>query len=206
VNLRILASIFPLGVFYGFSRVADPWVAVLAGFAASSVVFYYNRQSRLIGTLTAFGFVLVAVSAVVGIAANSEKAYLASGPIGDFLFVPLYLGSILIGRPIIGGIARELLPKYAGHLPANAPVFVWMSVVWAIYDTLHGLGRVWLLQELSTGQYIIWSRVLFWPISIGLVGLTGLLVMRAGQRYAGVPEEGGEAPGDVYGRLEAAAK
>jgi len=194
LNLRIMWSIAPVAVFYLLTRVADPWVAVLGGFAASTVVFWYNRRDRLIGTLTAFSFVVVAVSAGVGIVANSEKAYLAAGPIGDFLFVPLYLGSVAIGKPLIGGIARELLPKYAGHVPINARVFAWLTVAWAAWDLLHGLVRLWMLQEMSVGEYIIWSRLAFWPFSSAMVGVTGWLAVREGKRY---PQPGAEPPGRV---------
>jgi hypothetical protein len=183
VNLRITWSIAPVAVFYLLTRVADPWVAVAGGFAASTVVFWYNRRDRLIGLLTAFSFLVVAVSAGVGIAVNNEKAYLAAGPVGDFLFVPLYLGSILIGKPLIGGIARELLPKYAGHVPVNAPVFVWLSVAWAGWDLAHGLVRLWMLQEMSVGEYIIWSRLAFWPFSSAMVGITAWLAVREGKKY-----------------------
>ncbi len=183
MNLRITASIIPVAVFYLLTRVADPWVAVLGGFVASGVVFFYNRKDRLIGVLTAFGFVVVAVSAVVGIVSNNEKAYLAAGPIGDFLFVLLYLGSIAMGKPIIGGIARELLPKYAGHVPVNAPVFTWLTLAWAGFDLIHGVVRLWMLDWMSVGEYIIWSRLAFWPFSSAMVGITGLLSVREGKRY-----------------------
>lgn len=182
MNLRIMSSILPVAVFYLLTRVADPWVAVLGGFIASAIVFSYNRRDRLIGVLTAFSFVIVTISAAVGIFSNNEKAYLAAGPIGDFAFVVLFLGSIAVGKPLIGGIARELLPKYAGHVPMNAPVFVWMTLAWAGFDLVHGLVRIWMLQEMSIGEYIIWSRLAFWPFSSALVGLTGLLAVREGKR------------------------
>ena len=199
MNYRILASGIPVAVFYLLTRVGDPWMAVLGGFIASAIVFYYNRKDRLIGVLAAFGFVVVIVSAIVGVVINSEKAYLAAGPVGDFLFVPLYLGSILIGKPLIGGIARELMPKYVGHVPINAPVFVGLTIAWAFWDLAHGLGRVWMLQELSTGEYIIWSRLAFWPFSSAMVGLSAWFALRAARNY---PRDG-EAPRD--NRADAAA-
>jgi intracellular septation protein A len=182
VNLRIVTSIAPVAVFYLLTRVADPWVAVLGGFIASTVVFAYNRRDRLIGVLTAFSFGIVTISAVVGIFANSEKAYLAAGPIGDFAFVLLYLGSVAVRKPLIGGIARELLPRYAGHVPVSAGVFVWLTLAWAGYDLVHGLARIWMLQEMSVGEYIIWSRLAFWPFSSAMVGITAMLAIREGKR------------------------
>ncbi|MFN0147011.1 MAG: hypothetical protein ACKVT1_10895 [Dehalococcoidia bacterium] len=186
MNPRLLASLLPIAVFWGLSRGlnVDSWVAILGGFIASAAVFYYNRKDRLIGALTAFGFVVVGASAVAGIVWDSEKAYLASGPIADFLFVPLFAVSIALRKPLIGGIARELFPQVATRLPINAPVFVGLTIAWAVYNIVHGVFRVYLLRELSVGEYIIWSRVLTWPVLAVLFGVSGWLIHRAAQRHA----------------------
>ena len=200
MNLRIVTSILPVATFYLLTRVAEPWVAILGGFAVSSAVFYINRKDRLIGMLTVFGFVVVAASSTVGIIYDNEKAYLASGPISDFLFVPLFLGSIVVGRPLIGGIARELFPLIAGPIPAKAPVFVWLSVAWAAWNLVHGVIRVFMLQELSIGEYIIWSRIAFWPFGAVLTGSSAWLILRESRRHrpagheAGHPEWSPERP------------
>jgi len=183
MNLRVVTSILPVATFYLLTRVAEPWLAILGGFAVSTAVFYVNRKDRLIGALTVFGFVVVAASAAVGIIWDSEKAYLASGPIMDFLFVPLMLGSVAIGRPLVGGIARELFPALAGAIPPRAAVFVWLTVAWALWNLVHGIVRVYMLQELSTGEYIIWSRLAFWPFGAALMGSSAWFVYRASKRH-----------------------
>lgn len=192
MNLRILASTIPIGVFYLVHRIGPPWMAILAGFIASAFVYYYARRDRLIGFLTLFGFIVVGLSAVIGIIWQSEKAYLASGPVSDFLFIGIYLGSIAIGHPLVGGIARELVPSVAGRLPHNAPVFVKLSVLWAVYDLFHGISRVYMLREWSVGEYIVWSRILNWPISTALIAITAWAIYRAAKRDA--LEKGEELP------------
>lgn len=182
MNPRILLSLTPVVVFFLLTRVAPPQLAILGGFGASAFVFYVTRGDRLIGLLTAFGFVIVAVAATIGIIWNSEKAYLASGPVSDFLLGPLYVGSVLIGKPLVGGIARQLFPAIAGLVPMNAPVFAWLSVAWAGFDILHGVGRTYLLTELSVGEYIIWSRLLSWPPTALLLGVTAFFIVREARR------------------------
>jgi len=202
VNLRILWSALPVAIFYGLSRVADPWVAILGGFIASAVVYWFNRRDTLMGMLTLFGFAVVTVSAAIGIISNSEKAYLASGPAADFLFVPLYAVSIFLKKPLIGAIAREMFPRYAGHIPIGAPVFVALSVFWAAHDIVQGVARVYLLQELSVGEYIIWSRVLNWPFTAVMLWASVYFVMRAAKRR--VPPNADDA--SVSGAWPAAAE
>jgi len=183
VNPRILLSLLPVVVFFGLTRVAAPQLAILGGFAASALVFYVARGERLIGLLTAFGFSIVAVAAFIGIVWSSEKAYLASGPVSDFLLAPTYIGSVLIGKPLVGGISRELFPAIAGRIPINAPVFAWLSALWAGYDILHGVGRTYMLSELSVGEYIIWSRIISWPPTAIVLGITAFFILREARRH-----------------------
>jgi hypothetical protein len=184
MNFRLFMSVIPVAVFLGLDRLGAPAVLAIGfGFAASTAVFFWNRKDRLIGALTLFGFVVVAISAMAGIIWSNEKAYLAAGPLTDFLFIPMYLGSIALRQPLVGGIARELVPGVAGKLPVNAPVFVGLSFAWAAYDLAHGVLRAYLLNELSVGEYVVWSRLISWPFSAALLGLTVWLIVRAAGRH-----------------------
>ena len=189
MNPRVLVSLFPVVVFFGLTRVAPPWLAIGGGFAVSAGVFYLNRRARVVSAMAAFGFVVLAVSAVVGIFLGSEKAYLASGPVSDFLFVPVFLGSIVVGRPLVRGIAAELFPSWVGGIPSGAPVFAWLSVAWAVYDFFHGVLRVYLLRELSVGEYMIWGRLLSWPVLAVLIGATVWSVYRAAPQHGPRPDD-----------------
>lgn len=190
LNPRAALTAFPIVVFLILSRGLDnwldipSWVAILGGFISSGVVFVVNRKERVLGALAIFGFVIVAVSAVVGIIWDSEKAYLASGPVSDFLFVPAYAGSVLLRKPLIGAIARELFPAWAEHIPANEPVYAQLCWAWAVYDLAHGIARVIMLSELSVTQYILISRVSSWPFTALLIYMTVKGIKGAAARYA----------------------
>lgn len=178
-NFRVLVTGIPVAVFYLLTRVAPPPVSVAGGFIAFTIVFFYTRRSRMFQLLTFTGFVVVAISAAIGIVASSEKAYLAAGPVANFVFVPLYLGSVFVGQPLVGGIAREIVPGMVGRLPVNAAVFVWLSVVWGVYEAAQGAVRFLLLAELSVGEYIVWSRVFGWPTSGLMLAITVFFILRA---------------------------
>lgn len=179
-----MSSLAPVIVFYAGTKFGPAWLAVLLGFLASTVVFYLTRKHRLIGLLTAFSFGVVALSSIYGIIWNSEKAYLASGPIRDFLFVPLYFGSIVVGKPLIGGIARELNPAIAGRLPHDASIFTKLTIAWAAYDLIQGAYRVVMLQAFSTGEYLVWSRIFAMPVSGVLLAITAWTIYQAAKRDA----------------------
>lgn len=183
MNPRILLTLVPIAVFYGlFKLEAPPWVAIGGGFAASGVVLVLNRRDRLLRGLALFGFVVLGITAVIGMAWGSERAYLSSGPVSDFLFAPLYIVSVLIGKPLAGGIVRELFPAYVAVLPPDHRVYVYLSLIWAGYDILHGVARVYMLATLSVGEYVVWSRLASWPVNAALLGLSAWMVTREVKR------------------------
>jgi intracellular septation protein A len=192
-NPRIGLSAIPLGVFFLVSRIGEPWQAILASFVASAVVFYYTRQDKLIGTLGVFGFVIVCITATIGIVTDSEKAYLYRDPITDAAFFCLHTGSMILRRPLIGALAHELFPGVATKIPINAPLFYLLGCAFASWDIGNGLLRIYLLETLSTGEYLVWSRVLGWPVTASLVGLSTFLVMREVKRRESL-EASGAAP------------
>jgi hypothetical protein len=182
MNTRVLWSLAPAAIFWFLWRTTETWVAIAGGFAASLFVLRVNRGQPLIAVLTVVGIVIVGASSLVGIIWDSPKAYLASGPVSDFLFVPVYLVSILIHKPLVGGVARELFPMIAGRIPIENRVFVYTSVAWAAFNLAQGFIRWWLLSELSVGEYLVWSRVIFWPVSTSLFAWTAWVIYREAQR------------------------
>ena len=63
-----------------------------------------------------------------------------------------------------------------------ALVFAWLSVSWAGFDTLHGTMRFWMLTHLSVAQYLIWTRLIGWPITGTLLAISGYFIWRAAHR------------------------
>jgi len=180
INFRILLGGLPVAVFYVLTRFTPAWVAIGGGFLASVVVFRMARTSGLIRLIVAFGLTILAVAAVVGILWDSEKAYLAAGPAGDILWPLLYAGSIAVRRPLVGAIAREMVPRLAGLIPVNDRLFIGLSVMWGSFDIVRGVVLIWLLRNLSVGEYIVFSRLFNWPINIILLVITIVLITEAG--------------------------
>ncbi len=187
MNPRVFLSIAPVLAFLALTRVADAWGAVTGGFVASLLVFVLTRRDRLIGVLSVFGLTVVGVSAALGIVWNSERAYLASGPASDFLFVPLYLASISLRRPLVGSIVHELFPGRFTVVPANHRVFVRLSLGWAGFDVVHGIVLTALLLNVGVVEYVVWSRVIGWPTTGTMLVISFLAVRRTAKRAADIP-------------------
>ena len=150
-------------------------------------VFFTTRETPVLRLIAIYGYVITAGSALAGILLTSEKAYLAAGPVGDALILPLYAWTLWRGWPLIGAIGREISPRMVGTLPVNAPIFVKVTLVWAAYEATKALVLTWMLLNLSIGEYLIWGRVFGWPTTAALVFICGTFVLReARRRRAGV--------------------
>jgi intracellular septation protein A len=185
IRFRLVLSLVPAWLFLAVSRVAPPWASILVGFGATLFVYLATGHNRLVGTISTFGLAVVAISAAVGIAFESEKSYLAAGWIMDLLFVPMYAVSVVINKPFAGAVARELVPTIAGRIPLDAALYRGLSIFWALYYLAHGLVQAFLLRELSVAQFIIWSRIVLWPPTGLALAVSAALVWRAAKQSRG---------------------
>ena len=170
VDWRIFWSLLPLVVFLVLNSFwpEDLWrtqVAIVASFAASTWVFAINRDSGVIRFITVLGFVVVAGSAVVGLVADSAKAFAAQNIYSDFLVAVVCLTSVVIGRPLVGAVARESIPALRTLMDPKHRLFVVLTLVFMAYNIGTGIFRIFLLGEFSANEYVLVSRVTS-PISI----------------------------------------
>ncbi len=176
---HILLGILPIAVFWSVRQVAETPVAIGAGFAAALLVFAVNRQRGTIGYLALAGMVVVGGASLAGIVLDSDKAFLANDAVGDFVAMFAFAGSVLIGRPLLGVLVCEVFPRLSSVLGPRHPVFVRLSLLWAVQNLLTGVVRVVMLQEFSTDEYILFSRAVSWPLGLGLFAVSSFLIARA---------------------------
>lgn len=183
VDWRIFWSGLPLVVFLVLNSFwpEDLWrtqVAIIASFAASTWVFASNRDSGVIRFITVLGFVVVAGSAVVGLAADSAKAFAAQNIYSDFLVAAVCLGSVAMGKPLVGAVARESIPALRTLMDPRHRVFVILTLVFMTYNIGTGIFRIFLLGEFSANEYVIVSRVTS-PISLAFFLACYFMIKRA---------------------------
>ena len=153
------------------------------------LVFFTTRETPVLRLIAIYGYVITAGSALAGILLTSEKAYLAAGPVGDALILPLYAWTLWRGWPLIGAIGREISPRMVGTLPVNAPILVRVTLVWAAYEATKALILTWMLLNLSIGEYLVYGRVFGWPTTAALVFICGTFVLREARRHRAESEQ-----------------
>jgi hypothetical protein len=183
VDWRIFWSLLPLVVFLVLNSFwpEDLWrtqVAIIGSFAASTLVFAMNRDSGVIRFITVLGFVVVAGSAVVGLVADSAKAFAAQNIYSDFLVAAVCLASVAIGKPLVGAVARESIPALRTLMDPSHRVFVILTLIFMAYNIGTGIFRIFLLGEFSANEYVIVSRVTS-PISLAFFLACYFMIKRA---------------------------
>lgn len=184
INNRFWLTLAPIAAFLLVDRLADTRWAIAAGVAAAVIVFWRTRRSGLIGYLAVGGIVIVGGAGVVGIIVDSDKAFFASDAIGDVLWAAAFVISILLGRPLMGLLVREIFPGIRDWVPEGHRVFVALSLAWAAQNVATAVIRIALLDALSTEAYLLWSRVATWPLTIGLFALSYYFIARAVRQEA----------------------
>ena len=182
VDPRFAIAALPALVFWVIRRAGHVELAIGAGLLTSIIVFTRTRQRGAIGALAVISIFVAGGAAIAGIVVHSERVYLANDPVGDAISVVIGLGSIVLGRPMFGLIATELSPRIRGLIAVDHRVFYLTTWLWVAVNAAQAALRIYMLQELSVGEYLIWTRVISWLLNAVLIWTTWVLVARAIRR------------------------
>lgn len=165
-DFRVLAGILPSVVFLMLNSAMSTQLAIAVSFVVSAGVFFLNPGRGVIRALTIISFTVVFASAAVGLAFDSGKAFVAQNMVGDFLIAAIFLGSVLIRRPMIGAISREMVPAIKPVMALDHAVFVKLTLINVGVNLVSGIARLFLLDALTENQYVIASRALGFPLGV----------------------------------------
>jgi intracellular septation protein A len=164
-------AMLPVGAFYAAWRMSG----LAAGVAVSTVVSLaiaaiLIRAGRDVGLVAATA-VFVLVQAAVGLASGSTTVYLAQPVVLSALWGLVYLGSVVIGRPLIGVLASAWYP-FPAWFRCSAPFrreFAMQSLVWSVYCFARAAVRLVLLLHSGVGVFLVVSFATGAPVIVLLV-------------------------------------
>ena len=128
-------GILPLAAFYGGLRLDGLAVGIAAAAVASCLVYLHERRAGRDALLVRLSLGFVVVQSVVALLADSNTVYLAQPVLIAGAWGPLFLGSVVAGRPLAGALASAWYP-FPGWFRQSEPfkhVFGVVSVVWGLY-------------------------------------------------------------------------
>lgn len=178
LNYGVLEGGAPVIIFWVANNLGPSSLAIVLSFLTAAFVFVRNRKSGIVRILSIVSFAIVAASAAAGLALNNDKAFAAQNIVSDVSFVVIGIVSLVIGKPFVGPLTRELIPALRPLLNDADRVFVILTVVNVLINVVQAIVRVWLLDAMSTNSYVVVSRVIGVPFNVAYFGLAYVLIVR----------------------------
>jgi uncharacterized membrane protein len=166
-------TLIPLALFYGGLQLFGLWGALLAALVWSytSLLRRLLTRHRVPGMLTLAIVGLTARTALT-LATGSAFLYFLQPTLGTGLVATVFLGSVLLGRPLAQRLAADFLPLPETLLARDGVrrFFQHVTLLWAAVFLANAGISLWLLvsQPLAT---FLWSR------TVASLALTGLAVV-----------------------------
>ena len=105
-----IESIVPIVVFYGAWRLLGLLRAVVCATLLSLAIAGWQIRGRRGGALAVVAAIFIVIQALVALAAHSATVYLAQPVVLSACWGLVYLGSVFVGRPLIGVFASAWYP------------------------------------------------------------------------------------------------
>ena len=164
-------GMLPLAAFYIAYRIAGTTPAVVAGVVATLAVFPLERKVTGATRWAWIGLAGVALGAVLAVATNDPKLFFLRVVIGDAVWGVAMLGSLVMGRPLVGVFASWVVPIPDVYKATSAyrRSFGLVTLVWGVVTLGRGALRAWLLATGTLEDFIGVQLLTAWPVFAGLL-------------------------------------
>jgi intracellular septation protein A len=158
VGPRLLRDILgPTLFFYaGWKLTKNIFVGVGLGSAFSLLAYWYERRHGRPGIIARFVLAIVVIQAVVGLATGSATAYLIQPAILGAINGVIWVGSVIIGRPLAGLFAGEVFPvdDETRASPEFRHVFRHVSLLFGIFFLVFAGVQAVVLVIVGVGAFV----------------------------------------------------
>jgi hypothetical protein len=171
----LLGSVLPVAIFYVTLRVWGFSAAVGTVLTWSALVFvWHRRRTGGADVFSATTFAFACTKAMAGLVSQNQFLYLAWPSLENLIYGSAFLGSALLGTPLLALFAQRLypIPPSVRATRTFKRAFVVVSAAWFCGHSLRAVVRLWLLATLPLELYLIADMVAGWPINISLVAFT----------------------------------
>jgi intracellular septation protein A len=189
----------PVLAFYVLWKIWGLVPGIVAATIVALVAYRYERQQDRPGLVVRLALVVVVIQATLGLVTGSAEIYLAIPVFVNAGYGLAFLGSTLIGRPLAGVFAEELieLPDEVKRSRTHRRVFGQISLVWGTYMVARSVLRLIVLAVLGVDLFVAVGFVTGFPITMALMSWSIWYGLRGFRRS--------EEWGPAIAMLEAAA-
>jgi intracellular septation protein A len=174
----------PVLVFYVTWKLAGLAWAVGAATAFALTAFWWERRRAASGIMPAIGLGIALVQALVGLATGSATAYFVPGVLANGLYGAVFVGSVVIRRPLAGVLARETypFPPRVKESAAFRRIFARVSLAWGVYLLGRGTLRLTVLLSSGVDLFVLVSILTGIPFTLALMSWSLWYPLRAFRR------------------------
>jgi uncharacterized membrane protein len=166
------ATVIPSGIFYVFWHFVGVWPALFAALGwAGFLIARRLGQGRRIPPLVVIATLGLTIRTVISMGSGSTFIYFLQPVIGTAVISAVFLGSVLIGRPLVNRLAAEFCPltDEATNRHGVQRLFRHLTLFWSAVLLAHSAVTLTLLLTLSVDAFVT-AKTMISP------GLTGVAV------------------------------
>jgi intracellular septation protein A len=198
-------AVGPVLVFYAGWKTVGLVAGIVAATVLTVATFIWERRQGRTGLGASIGLAIALVQAVTGLLSGSARWYFAPAVVANTLGGLVFLGSVVIGRPLAAVFATESYP-FPPELKASATfrrIFSRISLVWAAYLLGRGALRLLVLVYTSIEAFLVVSVATGLPLSGAIVVWSFWYAARAFRASSAMRAEraGRAQSGDALGRV-----
>jgi hypothetical protein len=161
----------PVAAFYVLWKLWGLTPGIIAATVVALVSFRLERRAQRPGLVVRIALVFVAAQAVIGLWSGSAEIYLAIPLVINIAYGLVFIGSVLVGRPLAGIFAEELmpLPDEVKRSRTHRRIFGRISLAWGVTMVIRSSARLFLLVTFGVDVFVASSFLTGFPITMALL-------------------------------------
>jgi hypothetical protein len=161
----------PVLAFYGGWKLGGLVIGIVLSTVVAVAAWLYERRKARPGLMARLALAVVFLQAAIGLAADSEVAFLAPQVLMNVGWGAAFVGSALIGRPLTGAFAAEMvdMPPEVRASVTYRRVFGRISLAWGAYLLARAAARFALLVWVGVDAFVASNLVTGAPVMAALM-------------------------------------
>lgn len=178
-------GLVPMLGFYLAQRAGGTGWAVAVGVALTLAAFPFEHKATGNRRWAWIGLAGVALGAALALVTRDPKLFFLRVVIGDALWGLAMLGSLLIGKPLLGTFAAWIVPIPPEYKATAAyrRSFGLVTFVWGSVTLVRGGVRGWLLARGTLESFLGVQILTGWPVFAALLAFAIWYPRRTARRY-----------------------
>jgi intracellular septation protein A len=181
----IEATVFPAVLFFVVVTTIGPAVAMAAVLVWSyGAILRRVLRAERIPAILMLATLGLTIRTLVGLLSGSVFAYFVQPVATTVVLAGVFLGSVVIGRPVIARLAHDFCPiSYeVAKRPEIVRLFVGLTILWAGVHLLTAATTLGMLVSMSVPMFVAFKTVACLGITIAAIVITVTWALRTASR------------------------